>query len=70
MGSQVGVVTFGEAVRYPDTLITCVRPLPTDYLMPGDDLSLLPELGLAVPVAEFYEDVDLSEASARDQPPR
>jgi Uma2 family endonuclease len=117
------VATFGEAVRYPDALVTCTRGPGTDYLMPGvvvvfevlspssgkidridklreylavpsirryvilesqsvglsvfereeggqdwrakpliaEDTLVMPEIGIEVPVTEFYEEVDLPE---------
>lgn len=35
MGPDAGVATVGEAVRYPDALVTCTKFPDTDRLIPG-----------------------------------
>lgn len=125
-GPDAGLATVGDAVRYPDALITCAR-VPGDALivpdvmivfevlsrtsgrvdrivklreyqavpsirryviaestsaaltvlsrpaadqdwtaavLTGEDVLHLPEVGIEVPVAELYEDVDLAEDGA------
>jgi Uma2 family endonuclease len=126
LGPDAGVATVGDAVRYPDALVTCsaldgaALTVPgvvvvfeilssgtsrTDRIIkvreyaavasirryvilestsvgltvlerdaPGDawraatltdaDVLRMPEIGIEVPVAEFYEDVDLPDAAA------
>ena len=121
MGPDAGVATIGDAVRYPDALVTCTRPPGTDRIVPGvvvvfevlsptsgridridklreyqavpsilryvilehtsaalavhsrvkgtdpwiatalteGDVLRMPEIGIEVPIAEFYEDTDL-----------
>jgi Uma2 family endonuclease len=120
LGPDAGVATAGDAVRYPDALVTCTKAPGADRLVPGvvavfevlsptsgrvdrieklleyrmvpsirryvilehasvgvtvherangddpwtttaltaDDVLAMPEIGIAVPVAEFYEDTD------------
>jgi Uma2 family endonuclease len=125
-GPDLGVKTIGDAIRYPDALVTCARFPGTERLAPdvrvvfevlsaesgrrdriekareyaavpsilhyiimesasvgllvlhrqrgndawteltltiGDTLRL-PEIGVEIPVAEFYEDVDFGDAAA------
>ena len=126
LGPDAGVATVGDAVRYPDALVTCdkvpgqartvsgvvvvfevlsptsgridrivklreYRALETircyvilehnsvgltvltrrdadeDWTaraLTSEDILRLPEIGIEIPVAELYEDVDLSEAAA------
>jgi len=121
LGPDAGVATIGDAVRYPDALVTCTKALGTDRLVPGvvvvfeilsptsgrtdridklreyhavtsirryvilehtsiglsvharervdelwtttaltdGDVLRMPEIGIEVPVAEFYEGTDL-----------
>jgi Uma2 family endonuclease len=121
MGPDAGVATIGEAVRYPDALITCAKGRGTDRIVPGvvvvfevlsptsgrtdridklieyravptilryvilehtsvglavhsrangdepwiatalteGDVLRMPEIGIEVPIAEFYEGTDL-----------
>ena len=121
LGPDAGVATVGNAVRYPDALVTCSKIPGADYLVPGvvvvfeilsptsgrndrivklreyravpsirryvileylgigltvferadadghwtataltgEDVLHMPEIGIEVPVAEFYEGVDL-----------
>jgi Uma2 family endonuclease len=35
LGPDAGVATVGEAVRYPDALVTCTRAPGTDRVVPG-----------------------------------
>lgn len=35
LGPDAGLATIGEAVRYPDALVTCTRGRGTDRLVPG-----------------------------------
>jgi Uma2 family endonuclease len=35
LGPDVGVATIGDAVRYPDALVTCTKGAGTDRLVPG-----------------------------------
>jgi Uma2 family endonuclease len=120
LGPDAGVATVGNAVRYPDALVTCTKGPGTDRLIPGvvvvfevlsptsgrvdrieklreyrmvptirryvilehsgvgvtvhergdgdapwiataltgEDILSMPEIGIEVPVAEFYEDTD------------
>jgi Uma2 family endonuclease len=120
LGPDAGVATAGDAVRYPDALVTCTKGQDTDRLIQGvvvvfevlsptsgrvdridklreywmvptirryvilehasvgvtvhqrangddpwtttaltaEDVLAMPEIGIAVPVAEFYEDTD------------
>jgi len=122
LGSDAGVATIAEAVRYPDALVTCTGGPGTDRLVPGvvvvfevlnatsgrsdrieklleyrtvptirrylileyssvgmtvharangtdpwtttaltrDDVLSMPEIGIEVPVSEFYEGTDLA----------
>jgi Uma2 family endonuclease len=122
LGPDAGVATIGDAVRYPDALVTCTKGPGTDRLVPGvvvvfevlspssgridridklleyrsvptmrryvilehasaamtvyarangedpwtataltdGDVLSMPEIGIAVPVAEFYEGTDLA----------
>jgi Uma2 family endonuclease len=126
-GPDLGVRTIGNAIRYPDALITCTKFPGTERLAPdvqvvfevlsadsgrrdriekvreyggvpsirryiilesssvgllvlhrqrgedawtaltltGDDTLDLPEIGAAIPVVEFYEDVDFDDVSER-----
>ena len=118
LGPDAGVATIGDAVRYPDALVTCAKLDGTARVVPGvvvvfealsptsdridklreyravasvrryvileyasaalkvfervdgesdwtataltpDDVVRMPEIGIEVPVAEFYENVDL-----------
>jgi Uma2 family endonuclease len=121
LGPDAGVATIGDAVRYPDALVTCTRSPGTDRIVPGvvvvfevlsptfgrtdrfdklleyqavpsilryvilehtsaalavhsrvkgndpwiatalvdGDVLRMPEIGIEVPIAEFYEDTDL-----------
>jgi Uma2 family endonuclease len=121
LGQDAGIATIGDAVRYPDALVTCTRGPGTDRVIPGvvvvfevlsptsgrtdrieklreyravpsilryviveyagvgvmvferangdddwtatalaaDEILRMPEIGIAVPVAELYEGVDL-----------
>ncbi len=121
LGQDAGIATIGDAVRYPDALVTCSRGPGTDRVIPGvvvvfevlsptsgrtdrieklreyravpsilryviveyagvgvmvferangdddwtatalaaDEILRMPEIGIAVPVAELYEGVDL-----------
>jgi Uma2 family endonuclease len=121
LGPDAGVATIGEAVRYPDGLVTCTRGPGTDRVVPGvvvvfevlsptsgrtdrieklreyhavpsirryvilehtsvgltvharlngqdpwtatplteDEFLRMPEIGIEIPVAEFYEGTDL-----------
>lgn len=130
LGPDAGVATVGDAVRYPDALVTCTQAPGTANLVPevvvvfevlsptsgrtdriekvreyravasirryvilehtsvgltvferangeeewrataltGDDILRMPEIGIEIPVAEFYEDVDLPHASSQDSP--
>ena len=123
-GPDLGVRTIGEAVRFPDALITCTKFPDTERIAPdfvvvfevlspesgrrdhiekvreyaavasilhyaivessgsgllvlhrkrgndpftaltlaGEDTLTLPEIGIQIPVAEFYEDVDFEDA--------
>jgi Uma2 family endonuclease len=123
LGPDAGVATIGDAVRYPDALVTCTKGPGTDRLVPGvvvvfevlspssgridrieklleyrsvptilryvmlehasaamtvharangndpwtttaltgGEVLSMPEIGIDVPVAEFYEGTDLSE---------
>jgi Uma2 family endonuclease len=123
-GPDLGLRTIGNAIRYPDALVTCTKFAGTERLAPdpvvvfevlsadsgrrdriekvreyaavasilyhvivessssgllvlhrqqgdaaftaltltSDDILSLPEIGVQVPVAEFYEDVDLADA--------
>jgi Uma2 family endonuclease len=125
LGPDAGIATVGDAVRYPDALVTCTPSPGTDRLVPGvvavfevvspsssrtdrieklreyqnvttirryvilestsvgmtvysradgenpwtataltgDEVLSIPELGIAVPVAEFYEETDFSGSS-------
>jgi Uma2 family endonuclease len=125
LGPDAGLATSGDAVRYPDALVTCSKVPGYAHVVPGvvvvfevlsrtsgrtdriiklreyravasirryvilerlsaaltvfargqgdqdwtatsltgEDTLALPELGIEIPVAEFYEDVDFSEAS-------
>ena len=133
LGPDAGVATVGDAVRYPDALVTCDKVRGRDLTVSGvvvvfevlsptsgrtdrivklreyravptircyvilehnnagltvftrrrqdedwtaralmiEDTLQLPEVGIEIPVAEFYEDVDLpeSEAAAAIPPP-
>ena len=122
LGPEAGVATIGDAVRYPDALVTCSKVSGDSYLVPGvivvfevisptsgrtdriiklgeyaavasirryiilesagigltvfarqdgmqpwlasalteQDTLSLPEIGIEIPVAELYEDADLS----------
>ena len=126
MGPDAGVATIGDAVRYPDALVTCTRTPGTSYTVEGvvvvfevlsptsgrtdrivklreyravpsirryviveyagigltvfarsgadadwtatalaaGETLALPELGIEIPLAEFHEDVELSDADA------
>jgi Uma2 family endonuclease len=133
MGPDIGMVTIGDAVRYPDALVTCTKFAGTALTIPGvvvvfevvspgsvridrivkvreyaavpsirrymiletttagvtvferpnadtawtastltgEDVLRLPEINIEIPVAEFYEDVDLgTETEQNDGPPR
>ena len=35
LGPDAGVATIGDAVRYPDALVTCTKGFGTDRLVPG-----------------------------------
>ena len=121
LGSDAGVATVGNAVRYPDALVTCTKGLGTDRVVPGvvvvfevvsptsgrtdrieklreyqvvpsirryvimeytsvgltvhtrlngddpwtttalttEDVLQMPEIGIEIPVSEFYEGTDL-----------
>jgi Uma2 family endonuclease len=121
LGPDAGVATVGDAVRYPDALVTCTRAPGTDRVVPGvvvvfevlsstsgrtdridklreyhavqsirryvilehtsaaltvharlngldpwtatplteDDVLRMPEIGIEIPIAEFYEGTDL-----------
>jgi len=123
LGPDVGVATAGNAVRYPDALVTCSKLVGTDRIVPGvvvlfeiispgsgrvdrivklreyaaiasarryvivessssgvlvlhrqggedpwtalaltaEDILELPEVGVQIPVAEFYADVEFAE---------
>jgi len=123
LGPDAGVATSGDAVRYPDALVTCTRGKGTDRLVRGvvavfevtsppsakvdridkvleyanvptvlryvildhagigitvharatgdaawrdtalraDDVLAMPDIGAAIPVAEFYEGTDLTD---------
>ena len=125
LGPDAGVATVGDAVRYPDALVTCAKVPGQARLIPGvvvvfevlspssgridridklreygavptirryvivehasaalavfareregedwtatalagEDVLGMPEIGIEVPVAEFYEDVELPEAA-------
>lgn len=122
LGPDAGVATIGDAVRYPDSLVTCTKVPGSSYLIPGvvvifevlsptsgrtdrivklreyrsvpsirryvileytsvgllvfarvngtddwtataltaEDALQMPEIGIEIPVAELYRDVDLS----------
>lgn len=124
LGPDAGVATVGDAVRYPDALVTCTKAPDEARVVPGvvvvfevlspasgrtdridklreyravasirryvilehasigltvferasgddpwtataltaDDLLQVPEIGIEIPVAEFYENVELSSA--------
>jgi Uma2 family endonuclease len=126
LGPDAGVATVGDAVRYPDALVTCDKVRGRDLTVSGvvvvfevlsptsgrtdrivklreyravstircyvileynsvgltvftrgredqdwtaraltsEDTLQLPEIGIGIPVAEFYEDVDLPESEA------
>jgi Uma2 family endonuclease len=128
LGPDAGVATIGDAVRYPDALITCTKGPGTDRLVPGavvvfevlsptsgrtdridklreyhavasirryvilehtgigltvhardrsedlwtttaltdGDVLRMPEVGIEVPVAEFYEGTDLAGVASRN----
>ena len=128
LGPDAGVATVGDAVRYPDALVTCTRVTGTAHTVEGvvvvfevlsptsgrtdrivklreyravpsirryvilehasigltvfaradgdaawtataltaEDTLPMPEIGIEIPVAEFYEDVDLADASPQD----
>lgn len=128
LGPDAGVATIGDAVRYPDALVTCTRVTSTAHTVEGvvvvfevlgptsgrtdrivklreyravasirryvivehagigltvfaradgdaawtttaltaGDTLPLPEVGIEIPVAELYEDVDLADASPQD----
>ena len=130
MGPDAGLATIGEAVRYPDALVTCTRTPDTAHTVEGavvvfevlspssgridrivklreyravpsirryvilehagigltvfaraggdvdwtataltaGDTLPLPEIGIEIPVAEFYDSVDLAEAGSGDPP--
>jgi len=123
LGPDAGVATIGEAIRYPDALVTCTKGPGTDRIVPGvvavfgvlsptsgrtdhidklreyqavpsilryvilehasvglsvhfrlngddpwttiplteGDVLRMPEIGIEIPVAEFYEGTDLLE---------
>ncbi len=125
LGPDAGVATNGDAVRYPDALVTCTKFAGKDRLIPGvvvvfevlspssgridridklreyrgvasirryvilehsgaaltvfarpdgdadwtarpltaEDVLPMPEIGIEVPVAEFYEGIDLPESA-------
>jgi Uma2 family endonuclease len=125
LGPDAGVATIGDAVRYPDALVTCTKPEGTGRLVPGvvvvfevlsptsgrtdridklreyravpsirryvilehtsaalqvftrdssdaewtataltgEDTLDLPEIGISLPIAELYEDVDFATAA-------
>lgn len=129
LGPDVGVATVGDAVRYPDALVTCTAGPGTDRIIPGvvvvfevlsptsgridridkvreyqavpsirryvilehssaplsvyaranagdpwlatalteNDVLRMPEIGVDIPVAEFYEATDLLDAAASTQ---
>jgi Uma2 family endonuclease len=126
LGPDAGVATTGDAVRYPDALVTCTKGPGTDRLVPGvvavfevlspfssridridklleyrtvptirryvilehasigmtayvrtngedpwtamplteTDVLSMPEIGIDVPVAEFYEGTDLADTAS------
>ena len=130
LGPDAGVATVGDAVRYPDALVTCTRTPGTAHTVEGvvvvfevlsptsgrtdrivklreygavpsirryvilehagigltvfaraggdvdwtataltiGDTLPLPELGIEIPVAEFYDSVDLADAGSGDPP--
>lgn len=35
LGPDAGLATIGDAVRYPDALVTCTRGPGTDHVIPG-----------------------------------
>jgi Uma2 family endonuclease len=128
LGPDAGVATAGDAVRYPDALVTCTKAPGADYLVPGvvvvfevlsptsgrtdridklreyravpsirryvilehgsigltvfaradgqedwtavaltaEDTLHIPEIGIEIPVADFYEDTDLTGTGAQN----
>ncbi len=128
LGPDAGVATIGDAVRYPDALVTCTKVEGTARVVPGviavfevlsptsgrtdridklreyraiasvrryvilehasaaltvferadgesdwtataltsDDVLRMPEIGIEIPVGEFYENVDLPDAEGVD----
>ena len=65
---DAGLATLGNAVRYPDALVTCTK-FPgtanwTATALTANEILDIPELGISVPVHEFYEGVDLPDASS------
>jgi Uma2 family endonuclease len=131
LGPDAGLATIGDAVRYPDALVTCTKTADTAHLVAGvvvvfevlsptsgrtdrilklreyravpsirryvilehasigltvfarstgnedwraialtaEDTLQIPEIGIEIPVAEFYEDVDLPEAVVQETTP-
>ncbi len=129
LGPDAGIATIGDAVRYPDALVTCTKTAGEARVVPGvvvvfevlsptsgridrieklreyravpsilryviveyasvglgvfsrasgdsdwtatalteDDVLHMPEIGIEIPVTEFYEDVDLPSAT-KDKP--
>jgi Uma2 family endonuclease len=125
LGPDAGVATIGDAVRYPDALVTCAKVEGSARLVPGvvvvfevlsptsgrvdriekvreyhavtsirryvilehsnvgltvlardtaaepwrltaltaDDVLRMPEIGIEIPVAEFFQDIDFASAS-------
>jgi len=127
MGPEAGIATVGDAVRYPDAVVSCTKTPGTAYLvlnpvvvfevlsptsgrtdridklreyravpsirryvileqtsaalvvfvraegvtdwtataLTADDTLAMPEIGIEIPLAEFYEDVDFPDAELR-----
>jgi Uma2 family endonuclease len=81
-GPDLGVRTIGDAIRYPEVLVTCAKFPRTDLVAPDvrvvfevlsadsgrrDRIEKVREIGVEIPLAEIYEDVDFSEAAAGAQ---
>ncbi len=129
LGPDAGVATVGDAVRYPDAVVTCTKSPGTSHLvadpivvfevlsptsgridrivklreyravptirryvilehagigltvferaagnedwramaLTAEDTLRLPEIGIEIPVVEFYQDVDLPDAASSDE---
>jgi hypothetical protein len=52
LGPDAGLETVNKAVRYPDALVTCSK-----FELTSGDMLRMPEIGIEIPVSEFYEDM-------------